>query len=164
MKRRTCWQQKIFSRSSCNGFRNGLESPTLMDRWRITALGKLVLSLPINEPSECPSSSIWKCVWLQGKREKSVFCSVQRAFHSSVQRAFSFFLCRGFFISILDKRSRRSRGLSVLKSVAETSTVPESEAVRALHKWTQVLNEFLNKFHCIFISGKEHQSSRSCNS
>jgi hypothetical protein len=35
---------------------NGMvESPTLMDRWRITVLGKPVLSLPIKEPSEYPS-------------------------------------------------------------------------------------------------------------
>ena len=101
-------------------------------------------------------------------RSESVYdCKVrERNLFSILCRGIFIFsvLCRGFFISVLDKRSRRSRGLSVLKSVAETSTVPESEAVRALHKWTQVLNEFLNKFRCIFISGKEHQSSRSCNS
>jgi hypothetical protein len=32
-----------------------VESPTLMDRWRITVLGKLVLSLAIKETSEYPS-------------------------------------------------------------------------------------------------------------
>jgi hypothetical protein len=32
-----------------------VESPTLMDRWRITILGKPVLSLPIKETSEYPS-------------------------------------------------------------------------------------------------------------
>jgi hypothetical protein len=31
-----------------------VESPTLMDRWRITVLGKPVLSLPIKEPSRIP--------------------------------------------------------------------------------------------------------------
>ena len=32
-----------------------VESPTLMDRWRITVLGKLVLYLPIKETLEYPS-------------------------------------------------------------------------------------------------------------
>jgi hypothetical protein len=32
-----------------------VESPTLMDRWRITVLGKPVLSLPIKDTSEYPS-------------------------------------------------------------------------------------------------------------
>jgi hypothetical protein len=32
-----------------------VESPILMDRWRITVLGKPVLSLPIKETSEYPS-------------------------------------------------------------------------------------------------------------
>jgi hypothetical protein len=46
-----------------------------MERWRITILGKLVLSLPIKEPSEYPSNRS-EGVWQQGKREKLVFCYV----------------------------------------------------------------------------------------
>ena len=75
MKRRAYWQQKRFSLSSCNGFRNGLESPTLMDRWRITALGKPVLSLPINGPSENPSLDDLKECMAAGLERETVFCS-----------------------------------------------------------------------------------------
>jgi hypothetical protein len=61
---------------------NGMvESPTLMDRWRITVLGKPVLSLPIKEPSEYPSKIDLKVHTAAGKEREIDFQRV---------------LCRGF--------------------------------------------------------------------
>jgi hypothetical protein len=50
-----------------------VESPTLMDRWRITVLGKPVLSLPIKEPSEYPSIIDLKVHTAAGKEREIDF-------------------------------------------------------------------------------------------
>ena len=101
-----------------------VESPTLMDRWRITVLGKPVLSLPIKQPSEYPSN--WsEGVWQQGKREKLVFQSVEEG---SVQ-----------FCSVLKKR--------ILKSTAETSLFRCTNGSRYLIHC--IKKNFWEGFYCL---------------
>ena len=60
--RRMCWQQLRFS-------------PTMMGKWRITVLGKPVLSPPIKGTFRIPIDWYLKrCIKEKGKREKLVFC------------------------------------------------------------------------------------------
>jgi len=134
-----------------------VESPTLMDRWRITVLGKPVLSLPIKEPSEYPSSSIWKCIRQQGKREKLVFCSVQEVSEEGsvlfCSVLFKRFLKKVLFCSVLFKRFlKRVLFCSVLfcwrgfwKNAAETSLFRCTNGSRYL-------------FRCNIMNGKELES------
>jgi hypothetical protein len=61
-----------------------VESPTLMDRWRITVLGKPVLSLPIKEPSRIPIKIDLKAYGSRVRDRNSVFSLLKRVLFDSI--------------------------------------------------------------------------------
>ena len=51
-------------------------SPTPMDRWRISVMGKPVLSLPINDPSRIPIRQAEGTHWCRAReRNRFLFCA-----------------------------------------------------------------------------------------